>query len=108
MSIWKWSNGRKQTGYEKLRIISLWFFDCYILRFRKGALIPKHRDPVADKSHYRLNIILKNAKAGGEFHCANCIIDWWRIKLFRPDKFKHSVSEVTEGTRYVLSIGWAF
>lgn len=108
MSIWKWSNGRKKTGYEKLRIISFWFFDCYILRFRKGSLIPKHRDPVADKKHYRLNIILKNAKAGGEFNCSNCIIDWGRIKLFRPDRYKHSVTEVTEGTRYVLSMGWAF
>lgn len=107
MSIWKWSNNRKKTGYEKFKIVSLWFFDCYILRFRVGSMIPKHRDRVADKKHYRLNIILKHAKAGGEFHCANCIIDWGRIKLFRPDRHKNSVSEVTEGTRYVISFGVA-
>lgn len=107
MSIWKWSNGRKKTGYEKLRLISLWSFDCYILRFKPGTRIPKLRDPVGDRKHYRLNIILKHAKAGGEFKCANCIINWSRVKLFRADKFKHSVSEVTDGTRYVLSIGFA-
>lgn len=107
MSIWRWSNGRKKTGYEKMKIVSFWFFDCYILRFREGAYVPKHRDPVENKKHYRLNIILQYAKAGGIFKCSNCIINWWRIRLFRPDRYKHSVTEVTKGTRYVLSLGCA-
>lgn len=104
---WIWQAGRQNTGYEKLCIISKSWFDVYILRFKPGSSIPKHRDPILDKIHLRMNVILKHAKEGGEFRCSKCILNWSRLKIFRPDKFKHSVTEVTLGTRYVLSIGIA-
>lgn len=81
-------------------------FDCYLLRFRKGAEVPEHTDPVTDKKHYRLNIIVKKARKGGEFRCPEPIFESSRIKLFRPDRSPHSVSRVESGTRYVLSLGW--
>jgi len=81
-------------------------FDCYLLRFRSGAKIPSHIDPVTDKRHYRLNIIIRKAKQGGKFVCSDPIYSNRRIKLFRPDLSPHAVTKVTKGTRYVVSIGW--
>ena len=103
-----WIKGRQGSGYDKLPlIISKRFkFDSYILRFPIGTYIPPHKDPVTTGRHYRLNIILKRPKSGGEFICQNSILDWPRVKLFRPDQFEHSVSMVEGSPRYVFSVGW--
>ena len=105
----KWDMGRQGTGYEKkLLLTGRWPlpFDCYLLRYREGSMIPSHVDPVQAGKHFRLNIVLKAAKKGGEFICKNPIFQTRRIKLFRPDVSEHSVVVVAEGVRYVLSIGW--
>ncbi len=82
-------------------------FDCYLLRFSKGNEIPPHIDEVEQGRHFRLNLILKHARTGGEFFCEQTIFESRSIKLFRPDINKHSVSKILEGKRYVLSVGWA-
>jgi hypothetical protein len=107
MKFLQWEQGRQGTGYERLTLIVGGFLplDLHILRYRPGDHVPPHTDPVEFGRHYRLNIILTKAK-GGEFHCANTIFETSRIKLFRPDLEEHSVTLVTRGTRYVLSIGW--
>ena len=105
----RWRSGRQETGYEKMLILVNPFiipFDFYLLRFRTGAEIPEHTDPVSDKKHYRLNVVLKHAREGGEFVCSNPIYESNRIKLFRPDVSAHSVTKIIDGTRYVLSVGW--
>ena len=105
----KWREGRQQSGYSKLLLLTGRFpllFDVYLLKFEKNSSVPVHRDQVAVGRHYRLNIVLKHAKGGGVFTCQRAIINWPRIKLFRPDLSEHSVSAVEEGTRLVLSIGW--
>ena len=81
-------------------------FDSYLLRFPEGSAIPPHRDPLDKGKHYRLNIILKAPRSGGEFLCASPIYSSKRIKFFRPDECEHSVTEVQGGNRYVLSVGW--
>ena len=91
----RWQRGRQNTGYDKL-----------LLRFPDGTEIPAHQDPVTGKRHYRLNIILKRPRAGGEFVCANPIFETKRIKLFRSDVSVHPVTKVHGGSRYVLSLGW--
>ncbi|MCH9670742.1 MAG: 2OG-Fe(II) oxygenase, partial [Gammaproteobacteria bacterium] len=68
--------------------------------------IAVHRDTVESGMHYRLNIILKHAKEGGAFVCDRKIIDWPRVKIFRPDICEHAVLPVIRGSRYVLSVGW--
>ncbi len=105
----RWQSGRQGTGYDKLLLLVNPFlvpFDLYILRFPDGTEIPPHRDPVTGKRHYRLNIILKRPRAGGEFICLDPIFETKRIKLFRPDVSMHSVTKVQGGSRYVLSLGW--
>lgn len=105
----KWQPGRQQSGYEKMLLLANSFvlpFDCYLLRYKKGSGVPAHTDPVDNRRHFRLNIVLRRAQAGGEFHCSNAIYNGSRIKLFRPDRSSHSVTSVEEGVRYVLSVGW--
>lgn len=106
----KWQKGRQSSGYSKISLIqAMWpiHFDLYLLKFPEGSQIPEHVDKV-DKgfSHYRLNIILKKSLSGGEFMAEKSIINWSRVKFFRPDIAKHSVTKVVGGSRYVLSFGF--
>lgn len=101
--------GRQGTGYRKLKIFSIKRLGCdmYLLWYPKDSYVPMHIDPVTDKRHYRLNIVLKRAIVGGHFEVSNTIkqIGEW-LYLFRPDEEIHGVSRVAYGSRLVLSIGW--
>lgn len=103
--MFKWEQGRQNTNYWKLKIISWWFFDLYLLMYPEGSFIPPHQDPVEGKKHYRLNIELMKAKEGGEFICRGGY-QWGRFILFRPDLYEHAVTRITKGKRYLLSLGW--
>ena len=106
---WQWELGRQATGYHKMLGCSgKWpfIFDMYILKFPEGCKIPKHTDKVKDGRHFRLNVVLKQAKIGGSFLCDKPIFETRRVKLFRPDIMPHEVTEIERGSRYVLSIGW--
>jgi hypothetical protein len=103
-----WDVGRQQSGYLKKLILSSKIplpFDVYLLKFPTGAEIKTHTDKVESGKHYRLNIILKKS-VGGDFICQNPIINFSRIKFFRPDISEHAVTKIISGTRYVLSIGF--
>lgn len=105
----RWQRGRQGTGYDKMLLLTASWpiaFDSYLINYPDGAEIPAHIDPVTGGRHYRLNIILKSPKAGGEFICATPIFSSQRIKLFRPDACEHSVTRVQGGSRLVFSLGW--
>ncbi|MFS1704285.1 2OG-Fe(II) oxygenase [Alteromonas sp. AMM-1] len=107
--LFRWQRGRQQTGYDKMLLAGMYWpvkFDLYLLKFPQGSEIPPHTDKVQSGKHYRLNIVLQQAKAGGEFVCATPIYCSASIKLFRPDICEHAVTKVLEGNRYLLSIGW--
>lgn len=106
---WRWQRGRQGTGYDKLLLLELpWPLpcDCYLLRFPQGCEVPPHVDRVESGQHYRLNLILRSARCGGEFVCKAPLFASRRIKLFRPDVETHSVTRIEAGTRWVLSFGW--
>lgn len=105
----RWQRGRQNTGYDKLLILTGKYplaFDIYLLKFPPGSEIPMHTDTVTHGNHFRMNIVLKKAKSGGDFICSNVLWENSRIKLFRPDIASHRVTRIQKGTRYVLSIGW--
>ncbi len=105
----RWRRGRQGTGYDKMLLLTAPWpipFDTYLLRYPEGTEIPPHRDPVENRRHYRLNIVLKSPRSGGEFVCAAPIFESRRIKFFRPDQCEHSVTRVVGGSRYVFSLGW--
>lgn len=107
--LFRWEKGRQLSGYDKMLLLgSKWLikFDVYLLRFKEGSEVKLHTDNVEKGKHYRLNIVLKQAKEGGDFICDNPIYQSNRIKFFRPDACGHSVTKVVRGNRYLLSIGW--
>lgn len=107
-SAWRWQKGRQGTGYEKcLLLTGLWPmpFDLYLLRYRAGQGIPPHTDPTPGKRHYRANLVLTQGQ-GGKFVCADPLYTSERLHVFRSDLSVHAVEPVTNGTRYVLSLGW--
>jgi hypothetical protein len=107
----KWQEARQQGGYMKMLLLTSHVplpFDVYLLKYEKDSFVPPHTDKVDHGQHYRLNVIFKKAKLGGDFVCKGAIIDWERIKLFRPDLHEHSISRIESGTRLVLSIGWSW
>lgn len=124
-----WEKGRQETGYwkaavriddERLKVLverslkligqsDLQSFDCYILKYPTGSLIPPHKDKgsVFGSEHWRLNALIADDHTGGEL-----MVEKRPIKLFvgdaivfRPDDLLHSVSEITNGTRYMWSVG---
>ena len=103
-----WQSGRQETGYQKLEIwISKRFkFDIHLLRYPVGSYVPQHIDPTLFDAfeHHRINIILRPAIRGGKFILKGKSQEG-RIHRFRPDKYTHNVTEIKEGTRYVLSFG---
>lgn len=107
MKLFNWGYGRHDTGYRAftLAFSKTFNFDCYLIKYAKGASIPKHRDVVSDSNHYRLNIELWKAENGGEFRCKTIWSLFGRVHFFRPDLEEHEVTEVKRGVRYVLSFG---
>jgi hypothetical protein len=108
-TVFRWQRGRQLSGYDKMLILESYWplpFDVYILRYPEGSEVAPHTDPVTRGDHYRLNIVVKRANEGGEFHCSKALFESARIKYFRPDAAEHSVSKVIRGRRYVLSVGW--
>ena len=101
----RWQQGRQSTGYQKMLLFRCIFMDAYLLYFPTNSFIPPHKDPVKGLCHYRFNIVLKQAKSGGEFICDKCIINTKRIKLFRSDISTHSITKIVSGSRKLLSIG---
>ena len=105
----RWQRGRQGSGYDKMLLVTgTWPlpFDGWLIRYPEGSHIPPHTDPVTSGRHYRLNVILRSPRAGGEFVCATPIFATRRLKLFRPDACEHAVTRVEGGSRWVLSVGW--
>lgn len=105
----RWQRGRQGTGYDKMLLLTApWpiAFDSYLIRYPDGSEIPLHRDPVAKGRHYRLNIILKSPRSGGEFVCSSPLFATKRIKLFRPGACEHSVTRVSGGAAMSCQSGW--
>lgn len=110
--IWiNWQKGRQGTGYFKKKLFeshSGILCDLYLLKYPEGCHIPKHKDEIGfGKKHYRVNLVLKPAKKGGEFICEKTIINLPFLKVFRPDLSEHEVTKVEKGNRYILSFGLA-
>lgn len=112
---WEWHDGARRSGYQKLLLAYAsrpWMWELLLLRYTPGVGLPPHTDrlPVGKLSnwrHYRLNIVVKRAKQGGEFvmHEGRPIFKCWRVYLFRADQYLHEVKPIIEGTRYVLNLG---
>ena len=103
-----WDKGRQGTGYSKIKLLESRRLKCdaYLLYYPTGSEIPPHTDKVESGRHYRLNIVLKQARKGGRFICLNPLISRFRVNLFRPDIDEHAVTKIEDGYRILFSVGW--
>ena len=103
-----WQQGRQMTHYYKMVMVKSekFKFAMYLLKFPTGSYINDHKDPAPEGyEHHRINFILNKDFKGGKFVIKGKSQEG-RVHRFRPDKYKHRVTKIKEGTRYVLSIGW--
>ncbi len=64
-----------------------------------------HVDMVAEGRLYKLNCVLVKPRRGGKFSCERSIFNLrGRLVLFRPDLYRHQVSTIEDGSRWLLSI----
>lgn len=105
----RWVKGRQKGEYEKLTLLKgwRWFpFDAHILRIKELGWVGEHTDPVPNKKHHRINLVLRNAKLGGTTYIQDNACRR-RLYYFRPDTEWHCVSFAHKGSVYILSIGAA-
>ena len=100
----KWINGRQGGDYQKKLLfqfeIGKYAMDCYLIKFAPLTHLKPHTDKV-DGKHLRLNYVYKGK---GLFQCEKCVVNWGRLKIFRPDLYLHSVIN-GNSERRVFSIG---
>lgn len=104
---WRLGNGR--TGYYKMLLLQwkwLLKWDFYLLRWPQGSYREVHQDLIKGHRHYRINFVIWQAVRGGRFSSQKCFYNGKRLKFFRSD-YPHEVDKIEEGTRYVLSFGFA-
>jgi len=76
----------------------------YLVRYPAGHAIAPHVDMVSEGRLYKLNCVLIKPESGGEFSCERSIFNLFgRIILFRPDLYRHEVSRIERGRRWLLS-----
>ena len=76
----------------------------YLVHYAAGHAIMPHVDMVSAGRLFKLNCVLVKPKAGGEFICEKNIFNLFgRIILFRPDLYRHRVSRIEHGSRWLLS-----
>jgi len=77
----------------------------YLVRYSVGHAIMDHVDMVAEGRLYKLNFVVVKPKAGGQFSCERDIFNLFgRVILFRPDLYRHRVSRIENGRRWLLSV----
>lgn len=100
LNMFKWIPGRQLGQYEKMKIFSFSFLDCYLIRYKADFQLPIHTDLVENKKHYRLNIVLR----GEDAYIGSHIFRFPKIVCFRSD-LPHGTKLLTK-PRLVLSFGW--
>lgn len=76
----------------------------YLVCYSAGHAIVPHVDMVSEGRLYKLNCVLIKPESGGEFSCERNIFNLFgRIVLFRPDLYRHEVSRIERGRRWLLS-----
>lgn len=118
--LWRWELGRQGSGYAKLLLAQSkrFKFDVYLLSIPVGVEVPRHRDPCTEGyEHHRVNITLRFPRLGG-MTIIDCVEDVGQLEIprarfetrrvyrFRPDLYRHMVTEVRGGKLLLLSIGW--
>ena len=106
--MFKWGNDKFNTGYKILTLAYIrGIFDLYVFHYATHSYLPKHKDPKKYGKQYRLNIVLRKPKSGGQFWCKGKHFNFNdRIIFFRADSNYHGMTKIEEGSRIILSLGF--
>jgi hypothetical protein len=104
--LFPFEKGNRDTGYRLVDLlgfhIGTFQFRLILGRYPEGASQPPHVDVLHTQDIYRVVVVLKNAKAGGELYVPNADFQLGeRVYFFNP-KYQHQVLPVLEGVRYSL------
>lgn len=93
------------SGLVKNRILfRSRLLNVYLVRYSAGHRIVPHVDMVSSGKLYKFNCVLVKPRAGGEFICEKNVFNLFgRFILFRPDLYRHQVSKIERGNRWLLS-----
>ncbi|MFN2330018.1 MAG: 2OG-Fe(II) oxygenase [Chromatocurvus sp.] len=76
----------------------------YLVHYAEGHRVIPHVDMVATGQLYKLNCVLVKPRRGGVFACERSLFNFFdRFVLFRPDLYRHEVSRIEYGSRWLLS-----
>lgn len=76
-----------------------------LVTYPQGHKVLHHHDPMGSGRYFKFNVVLKKARKGGEFSADKLIINLFnRVFLFRPDLYSHSVTQIEQGERTLLSL----
>lgn len=76
----------------------------YLVRYSEGHKVVPHVDMIAEGRLYKLNCVLMQPSQGGRFICEKNLLNLFgRVILFRPDLYRHQVSRIERGNRWLLS-----
>ena len=76
----------------------------YLVHYRQGHRIVPHVDMVSEGRLYKFNWVIVRPAAGGAFVCEKTIFNLFgRLILFRPDLYRHEVTRIEAGNRWLLS-----
>ena len=94
------------SGRVRNRVLFQWGrLSVYLVRYSAGHSILPHVDMVPEGRLYKLNCVLVKPESGGAFICERTIFNLsGRIVLFRPDLYRHRVTRIGRGSRWLLSL----
>ena len=78
MSRLQWQEGRSGGGYQKMTLLDCHWpirWDMHLIKTPEGGCVLPHRDPLENMDHWRLNVVIKKPKRGGEFVSEESIVD---------------------------------
>jgi len=105
----KVENCGQKLRYQNYSVRLGWPFlfriDLHIAKYDVGGVLRAHKDPLSHGRLWRMLYVLRQPKKGGELLSEHFIVNWPRLKIFEPSKYRHEVTEVKEGQRVVLNFG---
>lgn len=81
----------------------------FMNRYRQHCKLATHIDPhIEGERRIQIQVVLRNAERGGELRAERFVYNGRRVKIFNPYAYRHEVTEVEAGERFVLNFGLWF
>jgi hypothetical protein len=97
---------RYQEYVLNLRWPILLQIQLHVSKYGVGDGLREHIDYIQEgERQFRIQFIWRNAKRGGELIVPHFIVNRRHFKVFEPCKYRHEVTIVEEGERFLFNLG---